>query len=404
LRYAKGEASPVVSAHGLRKVKVDLASGQTAVPGVRDSRPAPLVAHIFPTFAVGGGQVRFAAIANHFGPAVRHIVVSLDGNLACQERLRPDLDVTFPRIAAAKNAMLSNAWQFRKLLRDWRPDVLVTCNWGAIEFALANILPVTRHLHVVDGFGPEERTTQIPRRVLVRRIALSRTPVVLPSRNLVRIATDVWKLPPKVIRYVPNGINLAHFATDGSQRGSGQPVIGTVAALRAEKNISRLLRAFAMLPSGRLVIVGDGTERPALESLAASLGIAERVRFAGHHQHTAAFYSQFDIFALSSDTEQMPLSVIEAMASGLPVVSTAVGDVASMVAAENFPYVTRLDDVALAGALAVLLADPAACRRIGHANLVKARQDFDEAAMFAAYGAFWRGGGGVVSGEAPAPA
>jgi glycosyltransferase involved in cell wall biosynthesis len=92
------------------------------------------------------------------------------------------------------------------------------------------------------------------------------------------------------------------------------------------------------------------------------------------------------------------------MASGLPVVSTAVGDVASMVAAENFPYVTRLDDVALAGALAVLLADPAACRRIGHANLVKARQDFDEAAMFAAYGAFWRGGGGVVSGEAPAPA
>ncbi len=365
------------------------ATGQT-----HDATPAPLVAHVFPTFAVGGAQVRFAAIANHFGAAFRHIVVSLDGDLSCRERLDPALDVTFPGIGAAKNAMLSNAWRYRALLRDWRPDVLVTCNWGAIEFALANILPVTRHLHVVDGFGPEERTTQIPRRVLTRRLALSRTPVVLPSRNLVRIATDVWKLPPKVIRYVPNGIDLARFATGGAGRGSAEPVIGTVAALRAEKNISRLLRSFAALPSGRLVIVGDGPERPALEALADSLGVVDRVRFAGHNQDTAGFYAQFDIFALSSDTEQMPLSVIEAMASGLPVVSTDVGDVGLMVADDNRPYVTRLDDTAMTRAFATLIADPDARRRIGLANRAKALRDFDQAAMFAAHGALWRGNAG----------
>ncbi len=368
-----------------------LATGDTPTGEAHDSRPAPLVVHVFPTFAVGGGQVRFAAIANHFGPAFRHIVVSLDGNLACRERLNAGLNVTFPTVAAAKNAMLSNAWQDRALLRDWRPDVLVTCNWGAIEFALANLLPVTRHLHVVDGFGPEERTTQITRRVLTRRIVLHWTPVVLPSRNLVRIATDIWKLPPKNIRYVPNGIDLRRFSTDDSRRGSADPVIGTVAALREEKNIARLLRAFAMLPSGRLVIVGEGPERPALEALAASLGVAERVRFAGHHQDTAGFYAGFDIFALSSDTEQMPLSVIEAMASGLPVVSTDVGDVRMMVSAENRPAITGLDDAALAAALAALTADLDARRRIGQANLAKARQDFDQAAMFASYGALWRG-------------
>lgn len=373
----------VVSAEGLRKVKVKLATGQTA---------APLVVHVFPTFAVGGAQVRFAAVANHFGSAFRHIVVSLDGNLACRERLDPGLDVTFPAVAAGKNAMLSNAWHYRGLLRRWRPDVLVTCNWGAIEFSLANIVPVARHMHVVDGFGPEERNTQIRRRVLIRRIALGRTPVVMPSRNLVRIATEVWKLPPRVIRYVPNGIDLARFVTDGTKRGTGEPVIGTIAALRAEKNISRLLRAFALLPAGRLVIVGDGPERPALEALAASLGVADRVRFAGHHQDTAAFYATFDIFALSSDTEQMPLSVIEAMASGLPVVSTDVGDVRLMVAEANAPLVTGLDDAALAGALAGLAADPAARRRIGSDNRVKAERDFDQAAMFATHGALWRGG------------
>ena len=365
---------------------VTLATGQT-----QDGRPAPLVVHVFPTFAVGGAQVRFAAIANHFGAAFRHIVVSLDGNLACRERLNPSLDVKFPDVNATKNAMLSNAWRYRRLLRNWKPDVLVTCNWGAIEFGLANIVPVTRHLHVVDGFGPEERLSQIPRRVLLRRLALRRTPVVVPSRSLVRIANDIWKLPPEVIHYVPNGVELARFATDGTRRNTGQPVIGTVAALRAEKNLSRLLRAFAALPAGRLIIVGDGPERQALEALAGSLGVADRVWFAGHHQDPAAFYAQFDIFALSSDTEQMPLSVIEAMASGLPIVSTAVGDVMGMVAAENSGYVVELNEVALAGALATLSDDREARRRLGDANLAKAQCDFDQVAMFAAHGALWRG-------------
>lgn len=375
-----------MSAEGFRYVKVQLASGQ-----VRDSGKVPLVMHVFPTFAVGGAQVRFAAIANHFGPAFRHIVVSLDGDLGCRERLDPSLDVVFPVIAAQKNAMLRAAWHYRGLLKQWRPDVLVTCNWGAIEFALANVVPVVRHLHVVDGFGPEERGAPVPRRVMVRRLVLGRSPVVLPSRNLVRIVRDLWKLPPAMIRYVPNGIDLARFATDGSRRGGAEPVIGTVAALREEKNIGRLLRAFATLPSGRLVIVGDGAERPALQALAGSLGVADRVTFAGQHRDTASFYAQFDIFALSSDTEQMPLSVIEAMASGLPVVSTDVGDVAAMVAPENAAFIVPMDVAAMGTALSALAADPLARQRVGAANLLKARAEFDQAAMFAAYGALWRG-------------
>lgn len=356
-----------------------------------EGQAAPLVMHVFPTFSVGGAQVRFAAIANHFGAAFRHIVVSLDGDLACRERLRPDLHVAFPVVEATKNAMLANAWRFRGILKEWRPDVLVTCNWGAIEFALANIAPVARHLHVVDGFGPEERQAQIRRRVLVRRVALGRTPLVLPSQNLVQIARDTWKLPRRVIRYVPNGIDLARFATDGSARGTAEPVIGTVAALRPEKNASRLLRAFARLPTGRLVVVGDGAERPALQALAGELGVAERVEFAGHQTDTPAFYARFDVFALSSDTEQMPLSIIEAMASGLPVVSTDVGDIRLMVAPENAPFITRLDDDSMAQALAALAADPAARQAIGPANLGKARREFDQAAMFASHAALWRG-------------
>jgi glycosyltransferase involved in cell wall biosynthesis len=384
LRYGEAGSLANLSVQDPRQVKLE-----------RTARPSdpPLVAHVFPTFAVGGAQMRFAAIANHFGPAFRHIVVSLDGNQACRDHLRGDLDISFPAVAAPKNAMLANARRYRRLLRDWRPDVLVTCNWGAIEFALANLLPVTRHLHVVDGFGPEERSAQIPRRVLIRRLALGRTPVVLPSRTLVRIAAEVWKLPLRVIRYVPNGIDLGRFApaAAGTRRGTGETVIGTVAALRPEKNIARLLRAAAPLPGCRLVIVGDGPERDALTDLARTLGMADRVTFAGYRQDTPDFYARFDLFALSSDTEQMPLSVIEAMASGLPVVATDVGDIGLMVSAENAPFIVPPGDAALGAALSALVGDAGLRGRVGAANLAKARRDFDQAAMFAAHGALWRG-------------
>ena len=360
----------------------------------RQSNAAPpLIMHVFPGFGVGGAQVRFAALANHFGAAFRHIVVSLDGNLGCRERLRPDLDVTFPAVEAPKRSTVANTLQFRRLLRAWQPALLVTNNWGAIEWAMANLLPVTRHLHIEDGFGPEERERQIPRRSLIRRLVLGRSTVVLPSRNLQRIATTIWRLPAGRVRYIPNGIDLDRFASAhaGPRAANAPPVVGTVAALRAEKNLSRLLGAFASVaPAARLVIVGDGPERAALQEQACSLGLGEQVRFAGHIDDPAPLYAGFDVFALSSDTEQMPLSVIEAMAAGLPVAATDVGDVRAMLAAENAPFVGPLDESDMARALTGLLNDPALRARIGAANQAKARAEFDQAAMFRAYGALWR--------------
>jgi glycosyltransferase involved in cell wall biosynthesis len=356
--------------------------------------PAPLVVHVFPTFAVGGAQVRFAALANFFGPEFRHMVVALDGDTSCRERLDPGLRIEFPSVEAPKNAMLANAWRFRSLLRRWRPDVLVTGNWGAIEFAMANLPPLTRHLHVVDGFGPEERETQIRRRVLIRRLVLARGKVIVPSRNLERIATEIWKLPPKVVRYVPNGIDLRRFAAGHRDTARNPPVIGTVAALRTEKNLARLIRAFATAVREnpcRLVIVGDGPERAPLTALAAELGVAGLVTFTGHREDTPALYAGFDMFALTSDTEQMPLSVIEAMASGLPVVATDVGDVRSMLAPENAGFVSPCDDTAIARMLSGLAAAPAERARIGAANRAKAERDFDQAVMFAAWHDLWTG-------------
>jgi glycosyltransferase involved in cell wall biosynthesis len=92
-----------------------------------------------------------------------------------------------------------------------------------------------------------------------------------------------------------------------------------------------------------------------------------------------------DVFALSSDTEQMPLAVIEAMASGLPISATAVGDVPKMVATENLPFVTSTDDTALARAMLTLVQNPALRERVGMANRAKAEAEFGEQAMVAGW-------------------
>lgn len=350
----------------------------------------PLLLSVFPNFDIGGPQVRFTNLINHYGAAWRHAIVSIHGRDECAERISPDLDVRFVKGIGRRDALLANLLEIRRTLAAIRPDVLVTHNWGSMEWVLANRSVGVPHVHVEDGFGPEERSLQIRRRVLARRMALWRSTVILPSLTLMGIARDVWQLSEARVLHVPNAIDLGRFHPPVSHPPPvGPPRIGAVAALRPEKNLGRLLRAARLLSNEgvalRLEIFGDGGERAHLEAQAAALGLANIVTFAGGVRDPSSAYRAFDVFALSSDTEQMPLSVMEAMATGLPVASTRVGDVARMLAPENQPFVCDRDDLALAAALKPLLLDAALRRRVGDANREKAVRDFDERAMFRAY-------------------
>ena len=109
------------------------------------------------------------------------------------------------------------------------------------------------------------------------------------------------------------------------------------------------------------------------------------MQFTGHLDDPSPLYRSIDVFALSSDTEQMPLSVLEAMAAGLPVAATDVGDIASMVAAENRPFITPLDETALAKAIASLMQRSALRQRVGAANREKAVAEFGQVGMIAAW-------------------
>jgi len=356
----------------------------------RDRAPAYLL-NVFSSFEMGGAQVRFAAIANHFGRHYRHSIMAMDGNYANAARLRPDLDVTIETLPPSRGT-LTNRRNFRAVLRSRQPSCLITYNWGAIEWAMANVPNLVRHIHIEDGFGPEESDRQLLRRVLARRLLLRRSTVVVPSRKLESIATGIWKLSRSSVRYIPNGIDCARFSQTGISslpERDGRLTIGTVAALRAEKNLVRMMDAFRLVRERcdcRLVIAGDGPVRAELEAYSAKLGLAPHVTFTGNRTDVERVYAALDIFLLSSDTEQMPTAVIEAMASGLPVVATDVGDVAGMVARENAPFVVPMDANALARATLSLLADESLRRRVGAENRIRALRKYSDTAMFAAYG------------------
>lgn len=348
--------------------------------------------HVFSTFAVGGPQVRFAQIANRMarqgGGAIEHLILAMDGRYDALAKL--DSAVRHKKVeAAGGGSLIGRVLGYRRALRQHAPDLLLTYNWGAIEWSMANLLARLPEVHFEDGFGPDEAGGQLGRRVWTRRAVLPwRARTVLPSKVLLNHAENLWRLPKARLAYIPNGIDYRRFQGGGEAVERAQVVIGTVAALRPEKNLGRLLEAFALLPNRdavRLVIVGDGPERPGLEARVFELGIADRVTFARHCDRPETALSGFDIFALSSDTEQMPISLVEAMAAGLPVAAVAVGDVAEMVAEANRPLVVETDAAALSKAMATLIDNLEMRDQLGQANRARAKTLFDERLMIQRY-------------------
>ena len=165
-------------------------------------------------------------------------------------------------------------------------------------------------------------------------------------------------------------------------------MVVTVAPLRPEKNIGRLLHAFAKLDRSkevRLVIAGEGGERAGLTRLASVLGIADRVLFTGHLPPKSVLGS-FDIFAISSDTEQMPNALLEAMAASRAVVAVDVGDIRHILGEQNKEFVVERDDcAALTRALEELLNNPARRYVLGQLNRQRAVESFSQERMFAGF-------------------
>jgi glycosyltransferase involved in cell wall biosynthesis len=177
---------------------------------------------------------------------------------------------------------------------------------------------------------------------------------------------------------IPNAIDVEQAPT--ARRERARPLIVAVGRLKAPKDFSTLVRAFAQLPSSSFdaAIVGDGPDRAELETAIGELGIGERVILLGERNDVPRLLARADIFVLSSASEGLPVSVLEAMGAGLPVVGTRVGGVPELVVdGETGLLVEAGDPDSLAAALGTLVEDAELRQRMGDAGRERAREQFD---------------------------
>jgi L-malate glycosyltransferase len=356
------------------------------------------ILHCHSTFSLGGKEARAVRLMNAFGDHAEHsILSSVPDALGAREAIDSAISVTFPGDNFPPLYGKPSIGRYRDLAAHMKQfDLVLSYNWGSMDAVGAHRLfggsgpPLIHH---EDGFNADEAVKLNWKRNGFRRLMLPTTKaLVVPSQRLEQIARTVWKQPAKRLERISNGIPVADYAQlpkadaiPGLIKQDGDVIIGTLAGLRTVKDLPRLVRAVAPLPKNvRLVIIGEGPEREAIIRTAMAENMADRLILPGFMTAPHRFVGLFDIFALSSKSEQFPISVVEAMAAGLPVVSPDVGDVASIVDEANRPLINS-DETAYRANLATLVEDAALRSHIGRANRAKAAEHYDEDVMIDRY-------------------
>ena len=258
--------------------------------------------------------------------------------------------------------------------------------WGTVLGRLTGVPVVVAHEHTWSFQGRPLR--RFLDRELVGRWA---DVFVAVSEEDRRKMIEVEGVDPRKIRLIPNGIPSPANGSVADVRAElgiepDAPVLGVVCELRAQKALEVLFEAAALLlpefPALKVLVAGDGPERPRLETAARQLGAADAVLFLGIRRDVPALLGAVDVAVLSSDYEGSPLSVLEYMAAGKPVVSTRVGGVPELIEdGVQGLLVEPRDPAALAGAVAELLRDPERAERLGAQGRERQRRAYSLDAM-----------------------
>lgn len=359
------------------------------------------ILHLHSTFNLGGKEARAVRLMNHFGGKVEHTILSAEPDqLSARDAISKKIKVDFPDDAPslAGKPSLGRYRQFVEYFR--RFDLILSYNWGAMDGVMARTLfarvgGLPPLIHHEDGFNEDEQIKLNWKRNLFRKFALGgSSALVVPSVRLEDISTSIWKQPQAKIHRIPNGIDVKRFekkpqrgAIPGFKKADDEIVVGTIAGLRAVKNLGRLVRACAGAGDKvKLVIVGEGPEKEAILAEAERQNMSDRLLMPGFLADPARYVGLFDIFALSSDSEQFPISLIEAMAAGCPVVATDVGDIKSMVSQPNQGFTKPVsDEKQFAEGLITLVQHAQLREDIGMQNRMKAQAEYNESKMLGRY-------------------
>lgn len=308
--------------------------------------------------SLGGAEVSLRHLAGGLHPSIDVVVAGSDAAVVahvaadrpgCRTLLLPS-----PRSRTDGAALLRQ----RRALAQARPD-LVHLN---LSWAGSSVLPMAAalSLHRVPVVAVEQLSLPVgsPRARVVKRLMSARLAAHVSVGE--KAGRDIERdngLPPGSLRVVHNGVPDRQLPPRPPT--VGPPVLGCLARFVHQKGLDVLLRALPSVPDARLVLVGGGSDEPALRSLAAELGVTGRVELRSWVADGRALLPEFDVFVLPSRAEGFPLSVVEAMLAGVPVVATDVGSTREAIEDGVTGRLVLPDDVdGLAGALRDVLAEP----------------------------------------------
>lgn len=292
------------------------------------------VLHVITGLAVGGAELQLRSVLQH----TRHDaeVVTLYNPGAVADMIADD-GGRVRDLGMSRNTQVSALLRLRRIIRDGRFDVVHahlfrSCIYGRLAARLAGTPVVVATEHSIGE-------THLERRRMTRGVQALYLGSELGSGATIAVSDAVrerlarWGVPERKIEVIPNGVDFSRVAFDPAERGRvrgelGIPadcqVIGVLGRLDANKRFDLVIRAAAPLLDAdtRLLVVGRGKEDEELRRVAAEEGVAERVVFAGERHDVGAVLSAMDIFVAASEQETFGLSVLEALANGMPALYT----------------------------------------------------------------------------------
>ena len=357
------------------------------------------VMHLVFTLGPGGMEHGVVKIANGLDPSrvVSSICSTTPADPGMLATVHPDVPVIELKRRTGNDPAV--VWAIARAVRRRRPHILHTHGWGTLLEGIVGGR-LARVPAIVHG---EHGTLQLrPRQVALQRWAWRQVDQVLSvsSRLAERMSGEVG-IPLERIRVIRNGVNLARFSgsgADGGRAAFGLPeeglLVGAVGRLVDVKDHAALIDAvYELRRRGHnvlAVISGEGPLRAALTQHIARLELEPYVRLLGHRSDVETVFAAIDVFVQPSKSEGMSNTILEAMASGLPVVATRVGGADEMVVDGETGVLVPAGDVdRLVEALARLAARESLRRGMGRLGRIRAHGEFSLQRMVGAYESFY---------------
>lgn len=277
-------------------------------------------------------------------------------------------------------------WPFSRELRARRPDVFhahltwpLACKFGLVGAIIARVPAIVATVQLYVEF-PLDASIFVQQRLIAAGVGR----YVAVSHEVARRLIRKLRWPARKVQVIRNCVSAAAHDPNCAHpiERAGRPVVLTVARLDEQKGHRYLLEAAAQVPEAQFVLAGDGPLRASLEAQTRSLGVEERVKFLGYRSDIADLLADCDVFVLPSLYEGLPLSILEAMSAGKPVIATQIGGTDEVViAGETGLLVPPANPTALAAAIRSVLTDRSLAQRLASAGRARVEQEFSAARM-----------------------